>query len=219
MTLPLLLLCLIEIYKILIDSELNLTFIPLPDKIFMVVMIVLLICFLFGYRYEGKLFSNTLPVICVKPLAVVLILNLIFFAIMMNTKDRTEEFEPLKPAIDFLIEQDDPKNIILFTCSNEGSYVEFRGIKYYVDTRPEIFSKRLNHKEDIIKEYFDLCSGKLDYREFFSRYNFNYILVTEREKIPYLLLSNDDNYKMIFEDDMIQFGSKIHCKIFKPIDK
>ena len=126
------------------------------------------------------------------------------------------KYEPDKPAADFLLERNRAEDITLWTGFNSGGYFEFRGVKTYLDARPEIFALSNNHQKDIIKEYFSFCNGDLDYREFFARYNFTHIFITTEEKIPYLMLSEDKNYRVIFEYDFERSGQKAHGKIFVP---
>ena len=127
------------------------------------------------------------------------------------------DYDPYKPAADFLLEENRAEDISLWTGFNSGAYFEFRGIKCYLDPRPEIYALSNNHKKDIIKEYLALINGNLDYREFFSRYNFTHIFITTEDKIPYLMLSNDENYRVVFEYDFEQFGKKLHGKIFRSV--
>jgi len=57
----------------------------------------------------------------------------------------------------------------------------------------------------------------LDYKEFFARYNFTHIFITTEDTIPYLLISQDKNYKLLFEYDFPD--DKGHGRIFVPVKK
>ena len=85
------------------------------------------------------------------------------------------------------------------------------------NARPEIFALSFNRKKEIVREYFALTDGELDYREFFARYNFTHIFITTETPTPYLLLSHDENYKLLFEYDFPD--GKGHGKIFLPVKK
>ena len=219
MLLPFVILGVAEIYKFTNDPNITLNYVPLPDKMFSILMLIFLICFIFGYKREGELFNSSLPVICIKPLAFFFAFQFILFTIWSHQEDTSKNEEPLKPAIDFILEQDRPENIVLFTGFNDGGYAGFRGLRYYIDARPEVFAKANNHIKDISKEYFDLRSGELSYKEFFSRYNFTHILVTDSTIILYLILEEDENYEKLFEYEYEQWGGKHKCRIFKPVER
>ena len=86
-----------------------------------------------------------------------------------------------------------------------------------MDPRPEIYAISNNHKKDIIKEYLELSHGDIDYREFLSRYNFTHIFVAQDDTLFYYMLSNDQNYRVVFEYDFVKLKQKLHGKIFVPI--
>lgn len=102
----------------------------------------------------------------------------------------------------------------LYVDYNNGGYLEYRGYLAYVDPRAEIFLKSNNKKEDIIKEYYDLQKGLLDYREFLNKYNFIYLLVGN-DDVLFVNISESDGYKRIYEykDD----SNKIKYVIFKKV--
>jgi hypothetical protein len=213
---PLFIICIAEIYPVYVKSTNSIQEIHLPMKIIFALSIIFLACFTFFYRREGKLFSEEIFILRRKPLIAFVVFQLILFNSYSYFEIPERKYEPYKPAIDFILDNNQAENITLWTGFHNGGYAEFRGIKNYLDARPEIFSISNNHRKDIIQEYLALCNGDLDYREFFSRYNFTHIFITTEEKIPYLMLSNDPNYKMVFEYDFEQWGQKFHGKIFIP---
>ena len=86
-----------------------------------------------------------------------------------------------------------------------------------MDARPELFTLAFNKKKEVAREYFALRGGDLDYKEFFARYNFTHIFITTEDIIPYLLVSQDKNYKLIFEYDFAD--GRGHGRIFVPVKK
>ncbi len=214
---PLFLICAVEIYMILSNPEYSIWEMHLPIKILTSCAIIFLLCFIFFYRREGKLFSAELPILRRKPLIALGVFQWIILSSVIYFNFPATDYEPHKPALDFLLKNERAENIILWTGFNSGSYAEFRGVKTYFDARPEIFAISNNHKKDIVTEYFNLKHGQLDYREFFSRYNFTHILVTTEDIIPYLLISNDENYRLLFEYDFS--NHKDHGRIFEVVNR
>lgn len=190
---PLFLIFPLELWKVYAES------VRLPVKIIFGGAVIFLVCFLFFYEREGKLFSETLPVLRRKPLIALAVAQGIIFSLAVYSFRAETNYEVYKPALDFLLEREPAEKITLWTGFNSGGYAEFRGVKCYVDARPEIFARSNNHRADIIQEYFALRSGRLDYEEFFARYDFTHIFVTEEDMLVYQLLARDKNYRQIFE--------------------
>jgi hypothetical protein len=214
---PLFIVCVAEIYPVYVKSINSIQEIHLPMKIIFALSIIFLICVTFFYKREGKLFSEEIFILRRKPLIALSVFQAILFFAGSYFTMPPINYEQHKPAVEFLLNENRAEDITLWTGFNTGGYFEFNGIKCYIDARPEIFALSNNHQKDIIKEYLELLRGDLDYREFFSRYNFTHIFITTADKIPYLMLSNDPNYKMVFEYDFQQWGKKFHGKIFRSV--
>ncbi|MBQ7703891.1 MAG: hypothetical protein IJT73_00450 [Selenomonadaceae bacterium] len=221
--LPLFLICIPEFYLIFSNPENNFFEMHFPIKFVILASIFFLICFTFFYRREGKLFSEEIPVLRRKPLIALVVLQASIFSSVIYFNFTPRDDEQYKPAADFLLENYRAEDIVLWTGYNSGGYFEFRGIKTYLDPRAEVFIPANNHKKDIFKEYYQLKSGKLDYKEFMSRYNFTHIFVTRIDLILFLMLKNDtENYRAVFEYDFQDndYNGKInHGYIFVPVKK
>lgn len=106
-----------------------------------------------------------------------------------------------------IIKQDAGSNpICLWTGYNDGPYAEFQGIPCYMDARAEVFKPKLNHQKDVMEEYCSLLWGKLDYRDFVTRYPFTHFLTTDLDPL-YVNLKNDPRFELLWdseEDDEIQ---------------
>ena len=106
-----------------------------------------------------------------------------------------------------IIKQDAGSNpICLWTGYNDGPYAEFQGIPCYMDARAEVFKPKLNHQKDVMEEYCSLLWGKLDYRDFVTRYPFTHFLTTDLDPL-YVNLKNDSRFELLWdseEDEEIQ---------------
>lgn len=100
-----------------------------------------------------------------------------------------------------IIKQDAGSNpICLWTGYNDGPYAEFQGIPCYMDTRAEVFKTKLNHQKDVMEEYCSLISGKLDYRDFVTRYPFTHFLTTDLDPL-YVNLKNDPRFELLWDSE------------------
>ena len=204
------------VYKLTQNSTAELNW---SVKIIFAALIFFLICFMFFYRREGKLFSEEIFILRRKPFIAFVSFQSIILLSYIFLMAPVPKYEPYKPAVEFLLSKNRAEDIKLWTGFNSGAYFEFNRIKCYLDARPEIYALSNNHKKDIIKEYLDLMQGRIDYREFLSRYNFTHIFISQVDTLFYYMLSNDENYRVVFEYDFEHFGQNLHGKIFVPVEK
>lgn len=105
-----------------------------------------------------------------------------------------------------------------YTC---GNYLEFHHIPCYLDTRAEVFLPANNGQKDVLAEYLDLECGRLPYREFLARYDFDYILTTSRD-IMHAYLATDPDYEMVLEytaDEYDDDDRLVQVRLYRPIEK
>lgn len=114
----------------------------------------------------------------------------------------------LEKGIDFLLTNNNKKDIILYTDYNNGSYAEYRGLKPYIDTRAEVFLKSNNHKKDIMEEYYLLNFGILDYNKFIEKYHFTHLIVTKNDCL-YRKISKDKRYRVIYKEKKYKIFERI----------
>ena len=93
----------------------------------------------------------------------------------------------------------------VYTSYNNGSYAEYRNLKPYIDSRAEIFIKKNNHKEDIMKEYYLVYNGYISYDEFVNKYKFDYMIIMENERI-YDKALKDKNYRLIYHSKKYKYS-------------
>ena len=89
--------------------------------------------------------------------------------------------------------------------------MEYNGFKCYMDPRAEVFYLRINKKDDIFDEFYNLENRILDKQEFLQKYNFTHLLVMysdvffEDETIDnYTLKISNDIYKIYMRNDLLE---------------
>lgn len=100
-----------------------------------------------------------------------------------------------------------PSSIRLYCDYDDGGYAEYLGIRPYIDPRAEVFMPRVNHQKDIFKEWMDVKTGQIYYKDFLARYDFNYLLVRKEDAL-YYALPNDPDYRMFYDQDGIRVFEK-----------
>lgn len=110
----------------------------------------------------------------------------LWIGISEKVNDYTQDddlYSPVK-AIAYLDEHED-KDVKIFTEFNNGAYFEWSGYRCFVDPRPELYFKKLNHKADVFQEYQELITTtepeKID--AFFNKYQCDYACVSKRSSL------------------------------------
>lgn len=88
----------------------------------------------------------------------------------------------------------------IFCDFNAGSYAEYLGYHPYIDSRAEVFTKKINGREELWKEYTDMVKGSLYYKDFVDKYDFKYLVVDKSmEPSLYNGLIHNHNYQKLFQ--------------------
>ena len=110
------------------------------------------------------------------------------------------EYEALDEIIEIL-EKENKDDIILYTGFNHGQYLEFYGYHPYIDGRAELFLEDNNGDFNYLKEYFDVNSANIYYKDFVDKYHFNYLIVNDSNQYLLMSLTHDDDYEILYESD------------------
>ena len=124
-----------------------------------------------------------------------LIVGLIIF---ISLSIRVDSEPKLKELANYL-DKNTTKDIKLYTGYNNGSYLEYRGYKCYIDPRAEVFLKANNKKEDIILEYYNLNILKIDVNDFLNKYDFDYLVIDRYDKYLLMEVSKNKKYEKVLE--------------------
>jgi hypothetical protein len=132
-------------------------------------------------------------------IATILILAAGIFSIKeYEFQDTMNDFRPVG-AVDYIINNVDVSKMRLYNGYNTGGYIEFRGLKTFIDSRAEVFLKSLNKKDDIIIDYLNVRSGSMHYKKFIEKYSFTHFLVNNGESL-HIYMREDPDYKEIYRD-------------------
>lgn len=133
---------------------------------------------------------------------IILVIYTCVISVIVNSKFTNE----LEKGIDAIYNTSNvTDSTTVYTNYNNGSYAEYRGLKPYIDTRAEVFLKKNNHKEDIMKEYYLVYNGYINYDEFVNKYKFDYMIIMENERI-YDGALKDKNYRLIYHSKKYKYS-------------
>ena len=189
--------------------------ISLPLEILFFISILFLLYNLLVLKFEGRvLHAALLPRKNLSLFIIALIIGGIFFTTLGGNKKEADEI--YTSAIKFLLKTERPENILLYTGQDAGGLAGMFGIKYYIDSRSEVFIYANNRQKNILAEYVNLRGGKIYYKDFFARYKFTHIILTNEGKFLFAQMSSDKNFRVIYESERIDGYDVIRCKIFVP---
>ena len=112
-------------------------------------------------------------------------------------------------ASDYILENLDVNNIRLFNEYNYGSYLLFRGIPVFIDSRADLYSPEFNGTKnedgewegrDIFSDYINVSSISTYYENKMEEYDITHVILGKKAKLN-MFLSRDDNYKQLYSDD------------------
>ncbi len=110
---------------------------------------------------------------------------------------------PVKAA-DYILEEVENGNLDLetmrlFNDYNYGSYLLYRGIPVFIDSRADLYSPEFNEGCTIFNDYINVSSISVYYEDIFEKYEITHVMSYTSSKIT-MLLTRDENYKMLYND-------------------
>ncbi len=132
---------------------------------------------------------------------VICIVAIIGFNIHKDIKDDKFVSESSYPvqACDFILENIDLKTARIFNEYNYGSYMLYRGIPVFIDSRADLYAPEFNGKEDIFSDFLDISNMGMEYEEGFNSYGITHVILYKDAKLNYAL-KVDSKYKQIYSD-------------------
>ena len=117
-------------------------------------------------------------------------------------------------ACDFILENVDLAKARFYNEYNYGSYMLFRGIPVFIDSRADVYDPQFNGLEDDIFSDFISTSGiSTFYEDIFEKYNITHVITYKNSKMNMIIKkTNDENYKQIYEDDHFTVYERLNVK-------
>ena len=107
-------------------------------------------------------------------------------------------------ACDYILENIDLGTARFYNEYNYGSYMIFRGIPVFIDSRADLYSPEFNGMpaKDIFMDFIDTSNIGLFYEDIFEKYDITHVITYENSKMNMIITkTNDTNYKELYKDD------------------
>lgn len=151
-------------------------------------------------EYNIKIENKFLKIILIG-LFIILIIVTFFMNLFYNQTEETvpKEYYPVD-ACDWMIDNIDLENIKIFNNFTYGSYIEFRGIKAFIDSRSGMFCDEFNEGTTILVDWLDTKNNPEKCEEVFDKYEITHILIREEDE-QYETVKSSNNWKVLYQDE------------------
>lgn len=105
-------------------------------------------------------------------------------------------------ASEWILDNLDVQNIKLFNEYNYGSYLLYKGIPVFIDSRADLYAPEFNPGVDVFSDFIDTSSIGTYYGDTFEDYGITHVLVYKNSKINMLIKKADaEKYNLLYSDN------------------
>ena len=134
-------------------------------------------------------------------ICVVLSISIVQYKPKMKNSFIDENSYPVDAAT-YILENLDINNIKLYNEYNFGSYLLFREIPVFIDSRADLYSPEFNPGVEIFNDYIDLSGLNIDdVEERLDKYGITHMLMFKTSKLKRYVEQNKEEYILLYEDD------------------
>ena len=172
-----------------------------------------LICVIILNRLINSLFDKYDPEGCKKAInklttitgmvvviCIALAISIVQYKPKMKNSFIDENSYPVDAAT-YILENLDINNIKLYNEYNFGSYLLFRGIPVFIDSRADLYAPEFNPGVEIFNDYMDLSGLNIDdVEERLDKYGITHMLMFKTSKLRRYVEQNKEEYILLYED-------------------
>ena len=113
-----------------------------------------------------------------------------------------DEYSYPVAACDYILESIDLEKARFYNEYNYGSYMLFRGIPVFIDSRADLYSPEFNGRnDDIFMDFINTSNIGDFYEDTFKKYNITHVISYKNSKMNMIIeKTQDKNYKEIYKD-------------------
>ena len=131
----------------------------------------------------------------------VLIISITNYKKKMNDSFIDESSYPVMAA-DYILNNIDIENMRLYNEYNYGSYLLFRGIPVFIDSRADLYSPEFNEGVNVFNDYLDLSGLNMDnVEEVLDKYGITHLIMYKDAKLRRFIEQDKERYEELYEDD------------------
>ena len=106
-------------------------------------------------------------------------------------------------ACDYILQNIDLGTARFYNEYNYGSYMLFRGIPVFIDSRADLYAPEFSGKsDDIFMDFIETSGIARFYEDIFKKYDITHVITYENSKMNMIIeKTKDPNYKELYKDD------------------
>ncbi len=113
-------------------------------------------------------------------------------------------------AATWILENLDVANMKIYNEYNYGSYLLFRGIPVFIDSRCDLYSPEFNGGRDIFSDALNIAGIAMEYHNAFENYGVTHVISYSNSKLV-MLLKEDKTYEKLYEDDYFAIFKRLNA--------
>lgn len=103
-------------------------------------------------------------------------------------------------ASNYILNNLDINNMRLYNEYNYGSYLLYRGIPVFIDSRADLYAPEFNGRQDIFSDFLNISNIGVYYEDKFEEYGITHVIVYRNAKLN-MFLSRNNDYKQLYLDN------------------
>ena len=133
-------------------------------------------------------------------LAIVVVISVRMIKPKITAKEKfiKESTYPVQ-ACDYILENIDVSKMRIYNEYNYGSYLLYRGIPVFIDSRADLYAPEFNPGVSVFDDFINISNINTYYEDKFKEYNITHVIVYQNAKLN-MFLSRDKNYKQLYTD-------------------
>ena len=142
---------------------------------------------------------------------VILGLSYYFYEPKQNDEYIDETAYPVQ-ACDYIIQKIDLGKARFYNEYNYGSYMIYRGIPVFIDSRADLYAPEFSgKKDDIFMDFINTSSIGEFYEDTFEKYHITHVITYKNSKMNMIIKeTKDPNYKELYEDDYFTIYERLN---------
>ena len=153
-------------------------------------------------KESGKWIVNELIAI----MGIIVVGIALFYGIKFTEKKKDNDYVnkssyPVEAA-DWILENLDVNNIRLFNEYNYGSYLLYKGIPVFIDSRADLYAPEFNGTKDIFSDFINTSNLGRFYGKTFEEYGITHVILYKNSKVSMIIDKTEpEKYNKIYSDD------------------
>ena len=143
-------------------------------------------------------------------IAIVIILSIYFIKPKLKAEYIDENTYPVEMS-DFILNYFEENNINikdvrLYNEYNYGSYLLYRNIPVFIDSRCDLYSPEFNEGVDVFTDFINSSNLSVYFEDIFEKYDITHVILYKKSKINMIIEdANLEGYKLLKSDDNFVF--------------